>query len=41
MSKPRTFKALTTKAHDMELTMASRPRNSLYSAKSKKDEVEF
>ena len=41
MCKPRTFQELTTKAHDMEVTIASRCGNSFYSTESRKDKVEF
>jgi len=41
MSKPRTFQESVTKAHDMEVTIASRNDNSFYSTESRKDKVEF
>jgi len=40
-SKPRTFQEFTAKAHDMEVTTASRHGNSFYSTESRKDKVEF
>jgi len=41
MSKPRTFQELATKAHNMEVMIASRHANSFYSTESKRDRVEF
>ena len=41
MSKSRTFQELVTKAHDMEVMIASHRGNSYYSSESKKDKVEF
>jgi len=41
MCKPRTFQELGTKAHDMEVTIASRCAHSFYSTESKRDKVEF
>jgi len=39
MSKPRTFQKLATKAHDVEVTVASRHGNSFCSTESKKDKL--
>jgi len=41
MSKPRTFQELATKAHDMEVTIASHCDNSFCSSELRKDKVEF
>jgi len=40
MSKPKTFQELETKAHDMEVTIASRCDSSFSIAESKRDRVE-
>jgi len=40
MSKRRTFQELATKAHDMEVTIASCHDNSLSFAESKRDRAE-
>ena len=39
MSKPQTFQELATKAHDMEVTIASRPDSSLSFADLKRDQT--
>ena len=41
ISKRRTFQELATKAHDMEVMIASRCDNSFYSIESRKEKVEF
>ena len=41
MRKPKTFQELTTKAHDMEVTIAIHRATSFYYTESKKDKVEF
>jgi len=40
MSKPRTFQELATKAHDVEVTIASHHGSSFSMAESKRDRVE-
>ena len=41
MSKPQTFQEFATKAHDMEVTIATRHGNSFSFAEPKKDKAEF
>jgi len=41
LSKPLTFQALATKAHDMEVTIANHRGTSFGFAESKKDKAEF
>ena len=41
MSKPRTFRELATKAHDMEITIVSHHGRSYSSSGTRKDKSEF